>query len=84
MREPVEKSESARLTDRTVQAAKPPVPPRKRLNIRDTEVPGLVLRVTDRGVKSWSIRYRLKGQEQRREVYGPSSIPSFCDARLEQ
>ena len=52
------------LTDRTVSAAK--AAPGERLEIWDALTPGLALRVTDRGVKSWILRYRtLDGRQPR-------------------
>ena len=37
----------------------------KRREVFDTLAPGLGLRVTDRGTKSWTVRYRLDGIQQR-------------------
>jgi integrase len=46
------------LTDAFVRSARPPGP--GRLEISDLRCAGLVLRVTARGIKSWSYRYRDK------------------------
>ena len=68
-----------KLTDRHVRSAK--APKTGRLVITDTEVSGLSLRVTDKGRKSWQIRYRPKGQNQRYEVPGPYPAITLADAR---
>ncbi len=36
--------------------------PKKRLEIHDELAPGLMLRVTETGRKSWSVLYRVAGQ----------------------
>lgn len=41
----------------------------KRLEFRDDEERGLIFRVTEKGSKSWSIRYAAATGEQRRETY---------------
>lgn len=46
------------LTDRYVQALRADG---RRLEVRDAKVPGLVLRVTPTGAKSWSLQFRRKG-----------------------
>ena len=48
------------LTDRYVQALRANG---KRLEVRDAKVPGLVLRVTPAGAKSWSLQFRRKGHD---------------------
>ena len=53
-----------RLTDERIKTIKP-APPGKRIDIFDALVSGLVLRVTDRGVKSFALRYRLNGRTLR-------------------
>ena len=40
----------------------------KRVERFDAGQPGLCLRITDRGVKSWSVYYRLNGKHQRMTV----------------
>jgi integrase len=53
-----------------------------RLDIADVLMPGLHLRVTPGGVKTWSIVYRLKGQaRQKRKTYGPYPRVSLAEAR---
>ena len=53
-----------RLTDDRI-ASIGPAPAGKRLEIFDTALPGLNLRVTDRGVKSFAVRYRHSGRTLR-------------------
>jgi len=72
-------SSARRLTDRYLQTVTPPST--GRLEILDAEAPGLVLRVTPNGVRSWAIRYRLKGQAQRRATFGSYPAVSLSDAR---
>jgi integrase len=48
-----------RMTDKSIQALKQPA--RGRLTVPDTKEKLLWLRVTEKGVKSWLIRYRVKG-----------------------
>ncbi len=40
----------------------------KRVERFDAGAPGLALRITDKGVKSWSVYYRLDGKHQRLTV----------------
>ena len=68
-----------RLTDRFVQSVAPP--PSERAVYIDTETPGLELRVSPDGGKSWSIRYRPKGGERTRQTYGTYPVRSLADAR---
>lgn len=49
-----------RLTDRRVKSAKPVAG--RRLQIFDSETTGLVLRVTERGHRSWYFTYRFAGK----------------------
>ncbi len=69
----------AKLTDAFVKNIAPPTS--GRLDVVDETTPGLVLRVTVSGVKSWSIRYRPKGGAQLREGYGTYPQTSLGDAR---
>ena len=43
-------------------------PKGNRLERFDAGVPGLCLRITDKGVKSWSVYYRLNGKHQRMTI----------------
>ena len=52
-----------KLTDLFVERA--PIPVRGRTEIFDAGFPGLSLRVTDRGRKSWSLFYRFHGRQRR-------------------
>lgn len=55
----------------------------KRLELRDDQEPGLTFRVTDKGVRSWSIRYRNAAGEHRRKLIGPYPSVSLAKAREE-
>lgn len=55
----------------------------KRLELRDDQEPGLTFRVTDNGVRSWSIRYRNAAGEHRRKLIGPFPAISLAKAREE-
>ena len=69
-----------KLTARTVDSIKPT--PGKRAEYFDTEVPGLALRVTERGAKSWTLMYRTKrGGRLRRLTLGTQTVLSLADAR---
>src|SRR4051794_7744634 len=69
-----------KLTKLYVDTVKPPAT--GRLVVADTEVPGLSLRVTANGARSWLIRYRVKGRPgQRPYTPGPVSSVSLADAR---
>ena len=67
-----------KFTDRNVAAIRPPDV--GRLEYRDTTVPGLWLRVSDHGRKSWGITYRLNGR-QRRLTLSTYPMLSLADAR---
>lgn len=54
---------SIRLTATAVEKFTPP--PTSRRDVYDAEVPGLVLRISSSGVKSWSFTYRTEGQPRR-------------------
>jgi integrase len=55
------------LTDLTIKALKPAA---RRREVYDDHVPGLSLRVTPTGIKSWSLRYRVGGQQMPRLTLG--------------
>lgn len=61
------------LTDRAVSAAR--AEPGQRLELWDERTPGLHLRVTDRGVKTWVVRYRTPDGRQPRLAIG--KVPAF-------
>src|SRR5436309_8352886 len=65
------------LTDRRIAALKPT---RTRTEYLDQKVPGLALRVTPNGVKSWTVRYRHRGW-LRRLTLGDVAVVSLADAR---
>ncbi len=48
------------FTEPALERMKPP--PQGRMEYGDTVVPGLMLRVSANGVKSWSVLYKVKGQ----------------------
>jgi integrase len=68
-----------RLSDQFVKAVAPPASGRD--VYIDTNAPGLELRVTVHGGKSWSIRYRPKGGERKRTTYGTYPTISLAEAR---
>ncbi|SOC93999.1 Site-specific recombinase XerD [Rhizobium sp. AN5] len=70
-----------KLTNDTLKSAMPE--PGKRLELRDDQEPGLTFRVTDKGVRSWSIRYRNAAGEHRRKLIGPYPAISLAKARDE-
>ena len=55
------KSKATRLSPQTVAALKPPEAG-KRLEINDTGCPGLRLRISSAGAKTWSVVYRVSGE----------------------
>lgn len=67
------------LTERVVVAAR--ADPGTRLELWDERVPGLHLRVTDRGVKTWVIRYRNPTGQQPRLSLGKMPAFTLKDAR---
>lgn len=69
---------SQKLTARTIENAKAPAS--GRLEIWDTLVRGFGLRVTERGVKSWTLMYRVNGR-QRRLNLGRYPAYNLADAR---
>jgi integrase len=48
-----------KLTDRRILTLKPN--PKRRLALADDKVPGLELRITANGAKTWTLRYRVEG-----------------------
>jgi integrase len=48
---------------------------------RDTKTPGLALRVTPKGTRSWTLRYRTNEGVQRRYTIGPYPAVSLASAR---
>jgi integrase len=65
-----------KLTDRYVECLKAP-PSNERLEVFDATFPGLAIRVTNRGHKSWSVYYRANGRHVRYTI-GP--FPAFLPA----
>jgi integrase len=68
-----------RLTERFVQTVAPPAA--GRLVFADAIAPGLELRVSMDGRRSWSIRYRPKGGTRQRTTYGTYPAKSLAEAR---
>lgn len=66
------------LTARSVTSLKPL--PGKRVEYFDAAVPGLALRVTERGAKSWTLLYRHRGR-LRRLTLASAAVLSLADAR---
>ena len=69
------------LTNARVTAAKAALG--KRLEIWDASTPGMCLRVTDQGVKSWVLRYRSKHGGQPRFKFGDARRMDLRSARAE-
>lgn len=69
------------LTDKHVTGAK--AAPGERLELWDLKTPGLCLRVTDRGLKTFVLRYRSKDGTQPRLTLGRFPHLSLKSARLE-
>jgi integrase len=67
------------LTERFLVAVKPPLS--GRIVYIDQGAPGLELRVSTDGRKAWSIRYRAKGSERKRETFGTYPAVSLAEAR---
>jgi integrase len=65
------------LTDRKIAAIRPT---RQRVEYLDRKVPGLALRVTPQGAKSWTMRYRHRGR-LRRLTLGDLGVIPLADAR---
>lgn len=54
---------------------------KKRTDFPDTSVPGLVLRVTPTGVKTWSLRYRTQTGQAKRYTLGSTDNLTLSKAR---
>ena len=74
--------ERKNLTDRFIESRKA-APPGERLEYPDAIVPGLYLRVTDRGHKSYALvaRYPLSPKHPTRRALGDCGAISLADAR---
>ena len=71
-----------KLTDRRVATLRPD--PTRRLEVPDDKVPGLALRVTPSGAKTWTLRYRVEGGRRgrlRRLTLGGYPAVSLAKAR---
>jgi integrase len=68
-----------RLTDKHVLALK--ADSGKRLEVFDLQEPGLLLRVSDAGRKTWFFRYRIADGRQPRMKLGTYPATSIADAR---
>jgi len=66
-----------KLTDRHLQSVQ--VPAAGRVEIGDTDAPGLFLRITSAGVMSWCVRYCPKGGKQARATIGTYRLPGVAD-----
>src|SRR4051812_10683283 len=66
------------LTARTVKSIKPTS---TRVEYFDTEVPGLALRVSPTGAKSWTVFYRHRGR-LRRLTIGSAKAITLAKARI--
>ncbi len=69
---------SVALTDRSVKGWKPD--PSKRVEVPDSLVTGLYLVVTERGAKSWAVRYRFAGKTRKVTLGQYPALP-LADAR---
>ena len=68
------------LTDAYLEAVALP-PEGKRMELRDSRVPGLVLRMTSTGAATWSVRTRTKDGKQTRPKLGTWPALSIAAAR---
>ncbi len=71
----------AKLTTDLLKNAMPE--PGKRLEFRDDDEGGLIFRVTDKGKRSWSLRYVNAAGEHRRQLIGPFPSINLSKARDE-
>ncbi len=69
---------TVKLTAKAVETL--PAVPGKRMEYFDAAVPGLALRVTPTGARSWSVLYRHRGR-LRRMTLGTLDLVSLADAR---
>lgn len=69
------------LTDRFLESLKPPKT--GRIEVADKQAPGLTIRVTPDGRKSWAVRYSPKGAGQRRATIGAYPGMKLAEARAE-
>lgn len=76
-------SRRVRLTDRFVDALKAPPKGAPAADYPDEMTPGLVLRVTPAGVKSWGLRFRTPDGKPTRKVLGPYPAVKLSKARGE-
>ena len=68
------------LTDRFLQSVKPPTAGRR--EIRDVTCSGLIFRITARGVRSWSFRFRDAAGQQPRATIGEYPAIGLKAARM--
>ncbi|CAN7244269.1 tyrosine-type recombinase/integrase [Mesorhizobium sp. LjNodule214] len=68
-----------KLTDDFLKTVMPEAD--KRLELRDDKEPGLIFRVTENGVRTWSVRYRNAAGEQRRKSLGKFPTIGLSKAR---
>ena len=66
------------LTVRIIENIQPT--PGRRVEYADTKARGLVLRVTEHGMKTWALRYRYRGRSQRLTLAPADALP-LADAR---
>lgn len=76
-------SRRVRLTDRFVDALEAPPKGAPAADYPDEMTPGLVLRVTPAGVKSWGLRFRTPDGKPTRKVLGPYPAVKLSKARGE-
>jgi integrase len=67
------------LTDRFLDGLKPPKA--GRIEVSDKQAPGLTIRVTPDGWKTWAVRYSPKGSGQRRATIGAYPGTKLAEAR---
>lgn len=67
------------LTDRKIERIELPAPS-KRSEMRDPQTPGLFVKVTSTGVKTWMLDYAVLGKRSRKKI-GDARVMSVDDAR---